>query len=191
LARVYADSLVAAAKEANEDPAEVVGELQSLIHDVFRAQPDAEKFLATLAVSRDRKAAAIREIMTGRASELFVHFLLVLNQHNRLDILREILAEAAGILDQNRNLVRVKVRSAVPLPDDQREHLQQSLGGLLARTPVLELSVDPALIGGLVVQVDDFLYDASVRSQLESLRIQLIEKGSHEIQSRRNQFGNY
>ncbi len=191
LARVYAVSLFEAAKEAGEDPAELVGELRSLINDLFRLQPEAEVFLHSLAVSRDRKAAAIREAMDGRAGALFINFLLVLNHNGRLELLREILAACESLLDQFSNVVRVKVRTAVPLPDDQRDHLQRELGSFLSRTPILEASVDPALIGGLVVQVDDFLYDASVRSQLELMRIQLTQKGSHVIQSRRNQFGNF
>ncbi len=59
---------------------------------------------------------------------------------------------------------------------------------MIHATPVITLEVDPALIGGLVVQVGDAVYDASVRNRLERLRGRLIERKTHEIQSRRDHF---
>ena len=59
---------------------------------------------------------------------------------------------------------------------------------MLRREPVLELTVDPTLLGGLVVRVGDNLFDGSVRTRIDTLRKQLIERSSHEIQSGRDRF---
>jgi F-type H+-transporting ATPase subunit delta len=56
------------------------------------------------------------------------------------------------------------------------------------REPDLIETVDPDLLGGLVVQVGDLLYDASVRTQLDHIRNQLTERSSHEIQAGRDRF---
>ena len=53
---------------------------------------------------------------------------------------------------------------------------------------MLATKIDPDLLGGLVVRVGDWLYDASVRTQLETIRNQIIARSSHEIQSGRNRF---
>jgi F-type H+-transporting ATPase subunit delta len=66
--------------------------------------------------------------------------------------------------------------------------LRDRLSGLVAGTPILTATIDPGLIGGLVVQVGDQLYDASVKNRLAQLRHRLIEGKTHEIQSRRDQF---
>jgi F-type H+-transporting ATPase subunit delta len=84
--------------------------------------------------------------------------------------------------------MRVKVRSAVSLADDQRQHLLQDLRETFHLEPILDENVDPYLVGGMTVQVGDWLYDASLRTQLETLRDQLIARSSHEIQSGRNRF---
>ena len=70
----------------------------------------------------------------------------------------------------------------------QRDALRDRLARLLGATPVLTLQVDPALIGGVIVQAGDDVYDASIRNHLEKLRHRLIEGKSHEIQSRRDHF---
>ena len=84
--------------------------------------------------------------------------------------------------------MRVEVQSATPLPEDQRERLRRELKETFQREPLLSVRTDPELLGGLVVRVGDWLYDASVRVQLDSIRNQIIERSSHEIQSGRDRF---
>ena len=188
VARVYAEALLGAADKRNQTE-EVLEELGSLVEDLFAADPDFEAFLVSGAVGRHPKADLIQRALGGRASDLLVNFLLVLNEHERLGIVRAILAEARQIRDRRAGRMRVEVRSAVPLPDDQRERLLHQLRDTFHREPVLETRVDPDLIGGLVVQVGDWLYDASIRTRLASIRNQLLESSSHEIQTRRDRFG--
>jgi F-type H+-transporting ATPase subunit delta len=111
-----------------------------------------------------------------------------LNDHERLDLLRPIVAAFRELRDQRAGRMRVQVRSAVPLPDDQREQLLQQLRATFHTEPLLETQVDDDLLGGLVVRVGDWLYDHSVRSQLETLRDQIIARSSYEIQSGRDRF---
>src|SRR5262249_47985328 len=85
IARVYAEALFRAAEPVGQVDT-IFEELDSLIRDVFRGAPEWEFFLASGAIGRDRKAAVIRSIFEGRASDLFVNFLLVLNDHERLDL---------------------------------------------------------------------------------------------------------
>src|SRR5438876_12002459 len=87
IARVYAEALYRAAQERGQVDA-VYDELNSLLREVFERAPDWESFLVSGVVGRDRKAAVIRSVLEGRASELFVNFVLVLNDHERLDTLR-------------------------------------------------------------------------------------------------------
>jgi F-type H+-transporting ATPase subunit delta len=162
--------------------------LESLVQDVFRLDPEFESLLASGAVGRPFKEDVLRKVFANRASELFFNFLLALNHHERLDLIRPILAAYRELRDQRAHRIRVLVRSAVPLPEDQRERLRQDLRQTFQLEPNLELQVDPELLGGLTVRVGDWLYDASVRTQLKTIRDQLLEKGSHAIQSGRDRF---
>jgi F-type H+-transporting ATPase subunit delta len=185
VAHVYAEALLNSAGQQGDAAVE---ELESLIGDVFAADPDFETFLSSGAVGRDQKAQVIQSVFGSRGTPNFVNFLLVLNAHERLNLLRPILEAAREIRDQRARRIRVEVRSAVPLPDDQRERLRQQLRESFHQEPLLETRVDADLLGGLVLRVGDWLYDASVRTKLETLRNQLIAESSHEIQSRRDRF---
>ncbi len=139
-------------------------------------------------MGRERKAHVIRSAFEGRASDLLVNFLQVLNDHERLDLLPAIAAAYRELRDQRAGRIRVQVQSAVPLPEDQREQLRRKLAEVFRKDPQIETQVDPDLLGGMVVRVDDWLYDQSVRAQLEDIRKQITARSSYEIQSGRNRF---
>jgi F-type H+-transporting ATPase subunit delta len=119
---------------------------------------------------------------------LVLKFLRVVNRHGRLDLFGTIVREAKAIWDKRQGRVHVRVRSAVTLADDQLDSLRNRLSRLLAATPILHAVTDPRLIGGLVIEVGDHRFDASVKSRLEQIRQRLFEGKTHEIQSRRDQF---
>jgi F-type H+-transporting ATPase subunit delta len=187
VAHVYAEALLNAAEKQGKTDA-VIEELHSLVQDLFQAEPQLEAFLSSGALGRDRKAKVIRDIFDTRADQLFTNFLLVLNQHERLDLLRPILIAALEVRDQRARRIRVQVRSAIPLQEDQTNRLRERIRESFKLEPIVQTQVDEGLLGGIVIKVGDWLYDASVRTKLESIRKQLMEKGSHEIQSRRDRF---
>lgn len=187
LARRYAEALVdAAVKEGQADAA--VQELDELVADVLAPFPVFAQILASHRVAAAEKDRILSDVFQGRASDLVMRFLRVLNRHGRLELLAAAAREARILWDRRNRRIPVSVRSAVPLDDDQLRVLSDRLQGLVAGTPILTATVDPGLIGGLVVQVGDLLYDGSVKSRLAQLRQRLIEGKTHEIQSRRDQF---
>jgi F-type H+-transporting ATPase subunit delta len=187
IGKVYAEAIFDAAEKRNQAQ-EVLEEFDALVHDLFRRDAQFEAFLASSAIPRDRKAAVIQHAFEGKASEVFVSFLLVLNQHERLDVLRAIHAAYHELYDRRAGRIRVQVKSAIPLPDDQAEKLRQEIRAKFQREPVLDAQVDPDLLAGMVVQVGDWKLDSSIRSRLQSIREQLVERSSYEIQSRRDRF---
>jgi F-type H+-transporting ATPase subunit delta len=187
VARRYAEAFVdAAEKEGGAGPA--LEELVEIEEDVLKPYPRFAEILGSSRVPTAEKDRILLQLFDGRASSLVLRFLRVLNRHGRLDLMRVVQREAQSIWDRRNRRIPVKVRSAVPLDEGQLQSLRDRLARLVAGTPILNVSTDPTLIGGLVVQVGDTLYDASVKSRLAQLRHRLIEGKTHEIQSRRDQF---
>ncbi|MCA9102570.1 MAG: ATP synthase F1 subunit delta [Pirellulales bacterium] len=184
---VYAKSLLGAAEKIGVIK-DVLAELNSFVRDVLDHFPEFEATLTSGLLSASEKAEMFERVMAGRTSDLFGDFLKVLAQHDRLGYLRVIRTEARRLHDEMRGIVRVSVRTAVPLSEPQQVSIANRLRSIVAGEPALDLHIDPTIIGGIVFQVGDTVYDGSVARQLRNVREQMIDRSIHEIQSRRDSF---
>jgi F-type H+-transporting ATPase subunit delta len=191
IARVYAAALFGAAEKVGKAD-EFQQTFDTLFGNPLKQEPgqaDLGPLLTGSLVPRGRREEMIRKAFSGRVDDTFVNFLLVLNKHNRLDLIRPIAAMFRQVRDERLRRVRVVVRSAVPLSDKQREEVARLAQERFHLQPVLVETVDPDLLGGLQLQVGDRMVDLSVRSRLNALRQQMIERSTHEIQRRRDRVG--
>jgi F-type H+-transporting ATPase subunit delta len=187
VARVYAEALYEEAEKAGAVE-EVRSELDGLLKDIVGTDPSLRSLFLGGLMGREVRGETIRKAFEGRASDLLFRFLMVLNEHDRLELLRPVRAVFDELIEKRAGKVRVFVTTAIPLLDRQRERLVSQLREVTGKEPVIEAKVDADILGGLVVQVGDWRYDASVRYQLEIIRNQLIESSSHEIQAGRDRF---
>ncbi len=119
-----------------------------------------------------------------RAS-LLLNILKVLASHDRSYILRSVREEFRKQYDKAKGITPVRVVTAVPLPES-RPRLLPTASFRHRGQPILQPEVDPSLIGGVVVQIGDVVFDGSLSSSLARLREKLITRSVHEIQRRRD-----
>jgi F-type H+-transporting ATPase subunit delta len=187
VAKVYAEALYKAAESAGQvEP--VLGELDALVHGVFKQDPGLELYFASAAIGRDRKEELLNRTFEGRTTPTFLNFLHVLNTHDRLGMVRGIAEMYRALNDRKSRRLVVDVRSAVPLTDEERNRLCEDVRSVGQFEPVLQEKVDPDILGGLIIRIQDWVYDASVRNRLHQVRDQLIERSSHGIQRERDRF---
>jgi F-type H+-transporting ATPase subunit delta len=181
LTRVYAEALLG----ASGDPDPVLAELAELVADLWHEDAPFRVLLANPGVAASDKDRILVQAFEGRANPIVVNFLRVLNRHGRFTLLEPILRRAQDLSNRRQGRRPAIVRSAVPLADDQKAAVAARIGTMLKAQPIIQYQVDPALLGGLVIQVDDIVYDASVRKiHLEGLRRRLTQEISFEILSR-------
>ena len=186
----YAEALLNVAEARGE--ADDIGEQFKELGRVFASVPQLETTFDSPAVGKARKDQLILALFgNGRASELFLNFLRLLNQKERLGLIRLIAIAYRTLRDERGNRIRVLVETAAPMSDEQTETLRKTLADKLNKTPVLVVREKPELIGGLVVHVADKVYDTSVRTKLTALRNQLTDRGTYAIQSGRDRFSSY
>jgi F-type H+-transporting ATPase subunit delta len=168
-ARRYAKALFQLAEEAGQ-VAPVRGELDALAKLLAEHRELAEVLLQPLHPVAQRRAvmAGVAERLGGSA--LLRSFLSYLIDRRRLVEFAAIRAEYARLADERAGVTRATVRSASELSEGQRERLRRALSARVGRDVQLAVQVDPGLLGGLVAQVGDVVFDGSLRTQLRQLR---------------------
>jgi F-type H+-transporting ATPase subunit delta len=97
------------------------------------------------------------------------NFVGLLADHQRLDQLAGIADHFRRLVDQELRRVRAKLTSAVELDPPQQAAMTAKLENVTGKTVLAENRVDPALLGGVVVEIEGRVFDGSVRNQLERL----------------------
>lgn len=101
--------------------------------------------------------------------DITTRFLGVLAQNRRLSQLGMVIRNFRTLAARQRGEMTAEVTSAHPLDDDQVAQLKSQLKSRLGRDVAVELNVDPAILGGLVVRVGSQMIDSSIRTRLNSL----------------------
>lgn len=125
----------------------------------------------------DEKFVAIVRQVVPEIRPVELNLLRLLRSKSRLALGPSIASYFADLLDEERGIVRARLRTAVPLDDAQVAGVRQRLTTQTGRTVELEASVDPAIIGGAILQVGDQLIDGSTRRRLQRLRTELLAAG--------------
>lgn len=185
VADVYAEAFLNAAAD---NAAELLEEFTSFNDDVLDGNPEFASLLYSAYFNREDKLALIDRVIGSRGSEAFTNFLRVLTRHDRLDLLPLILQRSWLQHEQRQGKRRVQVRSAVPLSEESLDTIKQQLNAALPFEPILIPEVDPDLLGGVVIQIGDTVYDSSLRNRMKQLRSRLRQRSLHEIQSGRDRF---
>ena len=100
-------------------------------------------------------------------------FLGLLAANRRTSALGEIIGAFERLAAARRGLVSAEVVTAIALTDAQSTSLAAALRLALGKDPQIETRVDPAILGGVKVRVGSRLYDASLKSKLDSLKFAL------------------
>lgn len=148
------------------------------LESALNASRELAAALTSPVVSREKKEAILGRLFQGKVSDLTMRFLGLLVSKDREALLPETVSTYAALRDERLNIVEANVRTAQPLSSDEADRLRQSLETRSGKTVRMKMTVDPALIGGLVVRLGDVVYDRSVSHQLKTLHAQLQERAA-------------
>lgn len=166
--RTYAKALLEAAGPDASRIADELDAFAAIHHDA----PDAWYELVAPGLPAAARKGTIDRLL-AESHPLVRNVLKVLVDHRRLEEAPEVALEYRELVKSLEQQLDVHVTSAVELSDDLRAQLEQRLSGNTGRTVRLHSSVDPEIIGGLVIRHGDTLVDTSLRGRLEQLRLEL------------------
>ena len=168
--RMYARALFDAAKERGR-LANVREDLTGFV-DALDEVPELDALLRNPQIDPRAKADTLEAILGG-VDELVRNFLLVTIEKNRAAELREIRKEFERLVAAEERRLTVELTTANELTDDEASEIVRQIEKASGRPVDASRSVDPSLIGGIVLQAGSMRVDASVRGRLERLRRQL------------------
>jgi F-type H+-transporting ATPase subunit delta len=171
--RVYAEALLEAARDQNR-----VDQVREQLADFVAAIEASDELRSLLRnpqiephVKRDALEAAL-----GEADPLVRNFLLLLAEKGRIAEVEEIQAEFERLIALAERVLELELTTAVELSDEEAAKVVGQIEQAAGRKVEATRSVDPDLIGGIVIQAGSQRLDASVRGRLDQLRQELTAR---------------
>jgi ATP synthase F1 delta subunit len=170
IAQVYARSLFEVAKE--RDRLDVVRDQIGQFADALAESRELQTFFFSPYFSTEEKEKGLDATVEG-AEEIVRNFLALLIENHRMPALLRVRRELDRMWQEENRLLPVQVTSAVALDESVTTQIGEEIGRQTGRTVELTTTVDPEVLGGIVVRVGNSILDASIRTRLERLRKQV------------------
>lgn len=144
------------------------------LRTVFQQNAGLQRALSGTNLSQDQKETIVNELKDG-ASQLVANLIQMVFDYGRMDEMVAIIDEFEAQYDQAHKRVHADVVSAVQLDEKRRDQLAQTLAQRLnVQEVVLNETIDPKIIGGLIVKVGSQTLDGSLKTKLVNLRRLLV-----------------
>jgi F-type H+-transporting ATPase subunit delta len=169
----YADAIFQAAQAQG---AEALAQIDQNLADVaalLQDNADLNRLWKHPVIDREDKQAMARQLFGGKIHPLALNLILLLFDKKRGVIFEQVQRAFRERFNALRKRATVKVTSALPLDAQQVEQLRHEFAVKLSKDIQVDTAVDAALIGGMVVQIEDQVIDGSIRGRLEALRMSL------------------
>ena len=158
--------MLACEKDAKKE----YGDALQIVAAVFHDNPEYTMLLSSPGIPLEERLAAIDAAFADRLPEDVVSYLKLLCERGRIAYFDEAAEEYSRLHNASEHVAKAKVVSAVTLTEEEKTALQAKLEGVCHSTVSLECSIDPSLIGGLIVEVDGRILDGSVRHHLNEVK---------------------
>jgi len=140
----------------------------------YEESAELRNFLVSPAIPRDAKHGVIEKIVARLgASKIIRNFLFVMSDNQRVHLLPDIVDTFEQVLEQRQGVAEAQVTSPLELTDVQKSSLVRTLERVSGKKIQARYSLDPGLLGGVLVRIGDMIYDGSVRNRLNQLRARL------------------
>jgi F-type H+-transporting ATPase subunit delta len=172
IARSYAETFLALAGKA--------GNLRgwgAMLTDVARAmETDAtlKLFLESPRVPGETKIEVLGKALQDRMPRLLVRFLQALVKNRRQMLIPEIAVEYANLVDATEGRMHARVTVAMEQTEADTTAIAKQLSRLFAKEVIPHITVDPAIMGGIIVHVGDTVLDGSVRKRVATLKHRML-----------------
>lgn len=132
------------------------------------------KMLKSPIIKSDKKQAVLKQIFAAGFNEITMAFLTLVTAKNREFYLHDIAVQFIAQYNEINKITTARVKTAVAIGENVQAEVKAFLEKQTGKSVILENSIDPELIGGMVVQIEDRLYDASISGKLRKVKQDLL-----------------
>lgn len=172
-------SRYAAALMQLADEKELVAQISDdidLVFNTLSGSKDLRSVLKSPVIKEQQKVDILTEVFGTKISKDSLNFLTFVVNKNREDLLYPIVKHFLELRDKKLGLINVQVTSAVDFTTDQIEKLKTKIEAITRKTARFSFKLDEDVIGGFLIRIDDTIFDASVRRQLELLKNKFLSE---------------
>jgi len=172
IGRNYAETLLVLAKREGRQE-----EWGTLIESIARAMQEDQTlktFLESPKLAASRKIEILAKALGKRVPPLFLRFLETVIMKRRQMVIPEIASEYRALIDESEDRVHANVTVAREPAEPDRDALKRQLSRLFGKRVVPHFSINPAILGGVIIKVGDTVIDGSVRRRLATLRSRML-----------------
>jgi F-type H+-transporting ATPase subunit delta len=172
IARNYAEALLVLARKAND--LDGWGLAINGVASAMEADARLQNFLAAPQVSSAQKSAVIGKAFATKLPRNMVRFLQKLVQNRRQMLIPHIALEYGNLVDEISGRIHAQVTVSREASEADTNAIAAQLSRAFSKTVVPHVSVNPAILGGIVVKVGDRVLDGSVRKRLKTLKARIV-----------------
>lgn len=171
-ARRYSSSLLELAIKKNEvsETAEGLKALKQALKEI----PQLKAFLYSFRFETDRKVETLGKIFGNDITDLLSNFMRTIIDNKRQDLIPDIADQFNKMAMNSMNKILVSTFTPEKLSEDTGKMIKEKLDDLLGKDVVIESKIDPGLIGGMILRIDNSVIDGSVRGYLARMRKELL-----------------
>lgn len=169
----YAKALFLTAKEKDR-----VADLKSdieLVLNVCNTSVDFILLLESPIVKTSKKTELLTSLFKGKVDELTLKFLLLVTANKREVYIPGICRNFLNLIKEDQNIKTARLTTASEVDAEALQRIKTILGKELNATIDLSTTINPEIVGGLVLRVDDKQYDASIATRLKKIKQELLE----------------
>jgi F-type H+-transporting ATPase subunit delta len=143
-----------------------------MLYEQMKSDADFGKLMTEPVLSSEEKKELTEKVLSG-GNVYLVSFIKTLIDRSRTEELPDMFREFEVMYKEKKNILEAEAVTAVEMSEEQTEKVKKELSEKFGKTVVLKTSVDPSIIGGMVLYVGDRMYDASIKAKFEGLKKEL------------------
>lgn len=142
---------------------------------LLEANPQLQQVLAAPSIDKQKKKKVLQDLLLGKIDQQLLYFLLLLLDKDRFGYLSEITAEYCRLVNQELSILVAQLITAIPVNSAIKEKVQSKLEAFYRKKVEINESVDPKIIGGMILIINNQMIDNSIRNRLNELKDNLLE----------------